>query len=106
MKCKSCGHVIDSNMRFCTYCDHDNYPEMNTVHLKGDKTANKYPNAKNTVYSKSYTSNSHSTNQKVLNNNTNTNSNNKKANNQNTGCLVIAVIIFILFVIFSAALGE
>ncbi len=35
MRCKACGKIIDDTSRFCTYCDHDNYPELNQVKTKG-----------------------------------------------------------------------
>ncbi len=39
MRCKACGRVIDPNSRFCSYCDNDNYPEMNQVRIKGNRPA-------------------------------------------------------------------
>lgn len=34
MKCRNCGRLIEEGSRFCTYCDCDNYPEMNKVKTK------------------------------------------------------------------------
>lgn len=34
MRCRNCGQALENGSRFCTYCDCDNYPEMNRVKTK------------------------------------------------------------------------
>lgn len=34
MKCRNCGQLLENGSRFCTYCDCDNYPDMNRVKTK------------------------------------------------------------------------
>ena len=98
MRCKACGRVIDNNMRFCTYCDHDNYPGMNKVKLKGDKN-------ENVNNSKVYRPNNSYNNRLNTQQNAKNGGNSKNTNAKNSGCIVVAVIIFIVFTVISALLS-
>lgn len=92
MRCKACGRIIDDSSRFCTFCDHDNYPEMNKVKTKGAK-----PDALKDQPSTHYTSTPSKT----------TGNKQKTADSKSAGCgfaiVIIAVILIILIRILSNA---
>lgn len=101
MKCRACGRTIDDNSRFCTYCDCDNYPEMNHVKTKGSDNGNAYT-MNRTSSAPKYTRPGQraNTNRQTYGQT----KNNSQKNNQpgNMGCmallLIMAVMIVIIFI--------
>lgn len=101
MKCRACGRPIDNNSRFCTYCDCDNYPEMNNVKTKDSPNAysSKTTAANRNTASKTYQSAYSKTH-------SNAPVNNKSFQKKNTsgpfGCVITAItIVLIIFFLLS-----
>lgn len=95
MKCRACGRPIDNNSRFCTYCDCDNYPEMNNVKTKDSPNAYSSQNTASKTYQSAY-SKTHS----------NAPVNNQSFQKKNTsgpfGCVITAItIVLIIFFLLS-----
>ena len=97
MKCRACGREIDDNSRFCTFCDCDNFPQMNQVKTKNkhhrnpannSSTVGKYNAPKpGSGYSNKYN--------KPQNSNTQ-----KKSSSGGAGCIIAIIIIAIIYFIF------
>ena len=91
MRCQKCGKQLDSRARFCTNCDHDNYPEMNRVVTKG-----------NAVHSQSTTVRATSS----VSNNSQTASTVKKNQQQKKPKVGLIIFIIVIIYILMNVLGE
>lgn len=81
MRCRNCGQLIENGSRFCTYCDCDNYPEMNRVKTKNTHSVAHLNNTykavpKNNMQPKT-----------------------KQNSKKKSGCVPIVVIIIIIYIL-------
>ncbi len=102
MKCRACGRTIDDNSRFCTYCDCDNYPEMNHVKTKGSDNGNAYT-MNRTSSAPKYTRPGQRMNVNRQTYGQAQNNSQKGKQSGNMGCMVVLLIMAVMIVIFIAS---
>lgn len=92
MRCRNCGQILENGSRFCTYCDCDNYPEMNRVKTK---SGTHHEVSARTTY-------------KPIQNNLrqpkNTQSN--KAKKKNSGLSILIIFFIIAYILFALITGN
>lgn len=95
MKCSHCGKPIDDHTRFCPWCDHDNYPQMNRVQTKTTTSAQKRPSQK--TAGKTYN---------IPHPNVPNQSTQNKANQNTAGCVVLIIVAVVLLIVFIGSLAA
>ncbi len=93
MKCSHCGKPIDDHTRFCPWCDHDNYPQMNRVQTKTTASAAKRHSQKtagNNIPRPNVP------NQPAQN----------KTNQNAAGCVVLIIVAVVLLMVFIGSLAA
>ncbi len=89
MNCSKCGKPLDNRSRFCTHCDHDNYPEMNRTQLRQPRQ---------------HHANQHTTGSTCVSKTVNSKSCAKPAQKKSSTSAIV-VIIIILYILFNIILG-
>lgn len=94
MRCKKCGRVMDEKSRFCTYCDNDNYPQMNKV------------NTKTTISSPSSGASVRQSGASVYTNNNKAAASSGAKKKKSSSWVVVAIIGYIIYLILMQFMSE